>query len=43
MAKNEATLEARLDRVLTAVFPTFRDVNVVHQKSGCGNFVTKGT
>lgn len=33
MAKNEATLEARLDRVLTTVFPTFREVKVDHQKS----------
>lgn len=33
MAKNEATLEARLDRVLTTVFPTFREVKVGHQKS----------
>lgn len=33
MAKNEATLEARIDRVLTSVFPTFRTVNVQHQKS----------
>lgn len=33
MAKNEATLEARLDRVLTTVFPTFREVQIEHQKS----------
>lgn len=33
MAKNEATLEARLDGVLSTVFPTFREVNVEHQKS----------
>ena len=33
MSKNEATLEARLDRVLATVFPTFREVNVEHQKS----------
>jgi len=33
MPKNEATLEARLDALLRTVFPTFRQVNVVHQKS----------
>lgn len=33
MAKNEATLEARIDRVLTSAFPTFKDVKVEHQKS----------
>lgn len=33
MAKNEATLEARIDGVLTSVFPTFRVVNVQYQKS----------
>jgi len=33
MRINEATLEARLERVLTTVFPTFREVNVEHQKS----------
>ncbi len=33
MAKNEATLEARIDSVLTSVFPTFKTVNVQHQKS----------
>ena len=33
MEKNEATLEARIDRVLTSVFPSFREVNVEHQKS----------
>ncbi len=33
MAKNETTLEARIDRVLTSVFPTFKTVNVQHQKS----------
>nr|WP_288210080.1 hypothetical protein [uncultured Dysgonomonas sp.] len=33
MAKNEATLEARIDGVLTSVFPTFRMVNVQYQKS----------
>lgn len=33
MGINEATLEARIDRVLTYVFPTFREVNVEHQKS----------
>lgn len=30
---NEATLEARLDHVLTTVFPTFKEVRVEHQKS----------
>ncbi len=33
MAKNEATLTARIDRVLTSVFPTFKEVKVEHQKS----------
>lgn len=33
MSKNEATLEARLDRVLSTVFPTFKEVKVEHQKS----------
>lgn len=33
MSKNEATLEARIDRVLTTVFPTFKEVKVEHQKS----------
>ena len=33
MAINEAELEARIDRVLSSVFPTFRSVNVEHQKS----------
>lgn len=33
MTKNEATLEARIDSVLTSVFPTFKTVNVQHQKS----------
>ena len=30
---NEATLEARISRVLKEVFPTFKEVNVIHQKS----------
>jgi hypothetical protein len=33
MGVNEATLEARLNRVLTTVFPTFKEVKVEHQKS----------
>lgn len=33
MAMNEATLEARLNRVLSTVFPTFKEVKVEHQKS----------
>ena len=33
MAINEATLQARLDRVLATVFPTFKEVKVEHQKS----------
>lgn len=33
MAINEATLEARIDRILTSVFPTFKTVKVEHQKS----------
>jgi len=33
MAKNEATLQARIDKVLNEVFPTFKDVKVEHQKS----------
>lgn len=33
MAMNEATLESRLDRVLATVFPTFKEVKVLHQKS----------
>lgn len=33
MAKNEATLGARLDGILTSVFPTFKEVKVEHQKS----------
>jgi hypothetical protein len=33
MTKNEATLEARIGSVLTSVFPTFKTVNVQHQKS----------
>ena len=38
MAKNEATLEAKIDRVLTSVFPTFKEVNVKHQESFSINF-----
>lgn len=30
---NEATLEARIDNILKSIFPTFQDVNVIHQKS----------
>jgi hypothetical protein len=30
---NEATLEARIDQVLKFVFPTFHQVDIVHQKS----------
>ncbi|MBN8856154.1 MAG: type I restriction enzyme HsdR N-terminal domain-containing protein [Sphingobacteriales bacterium] len=30
---NEATLEARIHAVLDVVFPTFREVKIVHQKS----------
>ena len=33
MINNEATLEARIDRVLASVFPTFKTVNIQHQKS----------
>ncbi|MDY0932110.1 type I restriction enzyme HsdR N-terminal domain-containing protein [Chryseobacterium sp. CFBP8996] len=33
MINNEATLEARIDCVLASVFPTFKTVNVQHQKS----------
>lgn len=33
MAKNEATLESRLDKVLTSVFPTFKQVKIEHQRS----------
>jgi hypothetical protein len=33
MAKSEATLEAKIDRVLTSAFPTFKEVKVEHQKS----------
>jgi hypothetical protein len=30
---NEATLEARINEVLSKIFPTFKEVNVVHQES----------
>ncbi len=30
---NETTLESRIDQVLRNAFPTFKDVNVIHQKS----------
>lgn len=30
---NEATIEARIDGVLKQIFPTFKDVEVIHQKS----------
>jgi hypothetical protein len=33
MALNEATLEARIDRILSSVFPTFKEVKLEHQKS----------
>jgi hypothetical protein len=33
MAKNEATLEARIDHILSSIFPTFKEVKVEHQKS----------
>lgn len=33
MKKNEATLESKIDRVLSSIFPTFKEVKVVHQKS----------
>jgi hypothetical protein len=32
MAINEATLEARIHKVLDTVFPTFRELNIEHQK-----------
>lgn len=35
---NEATLEARIDAVLKNIFPTFKEVNVIHQKYFSINF-----
>ncbi|MEN0011347.1 MULTISPECIES: hypothetical protein [Flavobacterium] len=35
---NEATLEARIDAVLKNIFPTFKEVNVLHQKYFSINF-----